>query len=79
MDKNHEYNEGHIEGRCQDMMGCAKDRLYDEKERLADNAAKAENSMKDKGSTLKARVSDAADSARESVHKAGRVMRDKFD
>ena len=41
MDKDYEHNEGHIEGRCQDMMGCAKDRLYDEKERLADNAAKA--------------------------------------
>lgn len=31
MDKDYEHNEGHIEGRCQDMMGCAKDRLYDEK------------------------------------------------
>ena len=25
MDKDYEHNEGHIEGRCQDMMGCAKE------------------------------------------------------
>ena len=94
MDKDYEHNEGHIEGRCQDMMGCAKDRLYDEKERLVDNAAKAENSMKDKGATMKERMSDAAnsakdkvmraahdarDSARETAHKAERAMHNKFN
>ena len=88
MDKDYEHNEGHIEGRCQDMMGCAKDRLYDEKERLA------ENSMKDKGATMKERMSDAAnsakdkvmraahdarDSARETAHKAERAMHNKFN
>ena len=72
----------------------AKDRLYDEKERLADNAAKAENSMKDKGATMKERMSDAAnsakdkvmraahdarDSARETAHKAERAMHNKFN
>lgn len=94
MDKDYEHNEGHIEGRCQDMMGCAKDRLYDEKKRLADKAAKTEHSMKSTGADVKDRVSDAAnsakdkvmraahnvqDSAREAAHKTERAIHNKFN
>lgn len=94
MDRNTEHNEGHIEGRCQDMMGCAKDRLYDDKEKMADEAARMENKAADKSADMKDRVSDAADSAkdkvmraahnvqdtaRETAHKAKRAMHNNFN
>ena len=83
MDKNYEHNEGHIEGRCQDMMRCAKDRLRDEREEMADDGASMKDRIGDAANSAKDKVMRAAhdvqDTTRETAHKAERAMHNKFD